>query len=393
MHPVDFDVIVAGAGPAGSMAATALSRAGWRVLVLEKKTFPRAKPCGGCLSRRVEGLLPRPLLDEVIENEITRVIFTFDQKETLEFTMAQPAAYMVRREVFDLRLAREAERNGAEFRFATPLSSFQVLPEHVTVQTPAGVLKSRFLVLAYGAFPDAGRTRPHHRRSLTYQALEGPVSSSELLTPWPQEAVAIHLGSVAFGYGWTFPCGDRLSIGVSFWPQKEKHPKRSRDHFLDGLSFLKRPPRLKGHPLPCYDGRPVPYARDRVLRVGDAARLVEPFLGEGIYYALWSGRQAAEVLSVSLKSGNPDLSAYPQALARHLLPEFARALRLARWVYACPGLFWWLLKRHNSIMTIYFNILRGQESYERFFWEFKKKIRLYTGLRRLLGEPQRRVLP
>ncbi|MBI5584621.1 MAG: geranylgeranyl reductase family protein [Deltaproteobacteria bacterium] len=390
--PVDFDVIVAGAGPGGSMAAAALSRAGWKVLVLEKKTFPRSKPCGGCLSRRVEALLPRPLLDEVVENTISRAIFTFKQKETLEFTTSQPAAYLVRREVFDLRLAREAEKSGAEFRFSTSLSSFQVFPDFVTVNTSAGIFKSRFLVLAYGAYPGE-RPFKARRRSLTYLALEGPVPDSGLVTPWPPEAVAVHLGSVAFGYGWTFPCGNRLSVGISFWPEKERHPKRSRDHFLKGLSLLKNRPRLKGHLIPCYDGQPVPYAGDRVLRVGDAARLVEPFLGEGIYYALWSGRQGAEVISTALKSGDPDLGPYPQAIAQHLHPEFARALQLARWVYACPGLFWWLLKKHNSIMTIYFSILRGQESYDRFFWEFKKKIRHYTGLRWVLGEPRRRFFP
>ncbi|MCU0580588.1 MAG: geranylgeranyl reductase family protein [Desulfobacterota bacterium] len=389
----DYDVIIAGAGPAGSMAAASLSRAGWKVLLLEKKTFPRSKPCGGCLSRRVEGLLPPVLLQEVIEKEITRVIFTFKQRETLEFTTTQPAAYMVRREFFDFRLAREARQAGAEIRFSTPLSSYEILPEFVSVQTPAGRFKGRFLVLASGAYFAERLNQRARPTSLTYQALEGPVASSGVSAPWPPEAVAIHLGSVAFGYGWTFPSGKRLSIGVSYWPAKENRPRRCRDQFLRGLSFLETRPRLKGHPIPCYDGQPVAYAQKRVLRAGDAARLVEPFLGEGIYYALWSGQRGAEVISSALQSGNPDLSAYPRALARELLPEFARALRLARWFYAWPGLFWWLLKKHDSIMPIYFNILRGQESYDRFFWEFKKKIRKYTGLRWVLGEPRRRVFP
>lgn len=391
--PVDFDVIVAGAGPAGSLAASSLSRAGWKVMVLEKKIFPRPKPCGGCLSRRVETLLPRALLDDVVENEITRAIFTFNRKETLEFTTSPPAAYTVRREVLDLRLAREAEQAGAEFRFATPLASFQVVPEFVEVHTPAGMFKSRFLVLACGAYYAERLRRPARWKSLTYQALEGPVPVSGPGPPWPPEAVAIHLGSAAFGYGWTFPCGNRLSIGISFCPARERHPRQSLNRFLGGLPFLDTRPRLKGHPIPCYDGQPVTYVQDRVLRVGDAARLVEPFLGEGIFYALWSGQRGAEVISASLKSGNPDLGAYPQALSSQILPEFARALRIARWVHAWPALFWWLLKRHDSIMTIYFNILRGQESYERFFWEFQKKIRKYPGLGWVLGEPRRRVAP
>ena len=62
-HPIDYDVIIAGAGPAGSQAAITLSRAGRKVLVLEKKVFPRSKPCGGCLSKRVERFLSRRFLD------------------------------------------------------------------------------------------------------------------------------------------------------------------------------------------------------------------------------------------------------------------------------------------------------------------------------------------
>jgi len=391
--PLDFDVIVAGAGPAGSRAAAILSQAGWKVLVLEKKTFPRYKPCGGCLSRRVDRLLSRSWLNEVIENEISRVIFTYKQRERLEITASQPAAYVVRREIFDLRLAREAEQSGATVRFSTPLSSFEALPDYVRVRTPAGTVKSRFLILAHGAYPGPRPRPPLRRRSLTYAALEGPVPASGLTDSWPPEAVGIHLGSVAFGYGWTFPCGDRFSVGISFWPEKEGRTRRSRDRLLQGLSPLNARPRLQGHRIPCYDGQPVAYAAGRVLRVGDAARLVDPFLGEGIYYALWSGQQGAEVLSAALAGGDPDLSAYPRAVARHLLPEFARALRLARWVYAWPGLFWWLLKNHHSIMTIYFNILQGQESYDRFFWEFKKKVWHHTGLRRVLGEPRRRARP
>ena len=67
------------------------------------------------------------------------------------------------------------------------------------------------------------------------------------------------------------------------------------------------------------------------------------------------------------------------------------ALRLARWVYGWPRLFWWLLKRHPGIMNIYFKILQGQESYGSFFRELQKRVRRYTGLQRIIGEPRPNV--
>jgi flavin-dependent dehydrogenase len=116
---------------------------------------------------------------------------------------------------------------------------------------------------------------------------------------------------------------------------------------------------------------------------------VEPFLGEGIYYALLSGQFGGETVSRALRTGRADLTAYDRAIAERILPEFDFALRLARIIYCWPGLFWWLLKRHPGIMNIYFSILQGQESYGLFFWELKKRLRRITGLYHILGEPPR----
>jgi geranylgeranyl reductase family protein len=389
--PIDYDVIIAGAGPAGSQAAITLSRAGRKVLVLEKKAFPRAKPCGGCLSKRVERFLPRSFLDQVVEGTINRVVFHFHPKEKWEYVSDRPAAYMVRRERFDLLLAREAAQAGAEVRFQTPLTSFREEAESLEAFTPGQSFRARFLILAHGAHDTLPPSQRSSRSSLTYQGLEGRLKDSDQIGPWPKDTVAIYLGSVAFGYGWIFPCGDSLSVGLSFWPKKEKDPQTGIRKFRTVLPGRRDRPRLKGHPISCFDGRPRAYSRGRVLWVGDAARLVDPFLGEGIYYALWSGQLGAQTIHEALGKGRPALGDYDQALAQTLLPEFGYALRLARWVYSWPRLFWWLLKRHPGIMDIYFKILQGQESYSGLFRKVQKRVRRYTGLQWILGEPRRDV--
>jgi geranylgeranyl reductase family protein len=389
--PIDYDVIIAGAGPAGSQAAITLSRAGRKVLVLEKKVFPRSKPCGGCISKRVERFLPRRFLDEVVEGTINRVVFHFHPNEKWEYASDQPAAYMIRRERFDLLLAREAAQAGAEIRFQTPLTSFREDAECVEAFTPGQSFRARFLILAQGAYDTLPPPQRSSRSALTFQALEGRLKESDRIGPWPKDTVAIYLGSLAFGYGWVFPCGDSLSVGLSFWPKKEKDPQSGIRKFRKMSPGPRDLPRFKGHPIPCFDGRPRAYSRGRVLWAGDAARLVDPFLGEGIYYALWSGQLGAQTIHQALGKSRPELGGYDQALAQSLLPEFGYALRLARWVYTWPRLFWWLLKRHPGIMHIYFKILQGQESYGGFFREFQKRVRRYTGLPRIIREPRRNV--
>ena len=389
--PIDYDVIIAGAGPAGSQAAITLSRAGRKVLVLEKKIFPRLKPCGGCLSKRAERFLPRRFLDEVVEGTINRVVFHFYPNEEWEYASDQPAAYMIRRDRFDLLLVREAVQAGAEIRFQTPLTSYREDAEFIEAVTPGRNFRARFLILAQGAYDTLPSSQRSSRSALTYQALEGRVENSDRVGLWPKDTVAIHLGVLAFGYGWVFPCGDSLSVGLSFWPKKEKDPHSGIRKFKTASPGLKDLPRFKGHPIPCFDGRPRSYSRGRVLWAGDAARLVDPFLGEGLYYALWSGELGAQTIHQALGKGRPELGSYDQALARTLLPEFGYALRLARWIYAWPRLFWWLLKRHPGIMTFYFKILQGQESYGGLFREVQKRVRRYTGLHWIIGEPRRNV--
>ncbi len=391
IHPIDYDVIIVGAGPAGSQAAITLSRAGRKVLVLEKKVFPRSKPCGGCISKRVERFLSRPFLDEVVEGTINRVVFHFHPNQKWEYASDQPVAYMIRRERFDLLLAREAAQAGAEIRFQTPLTAFREDAESIEAFTPGQSFRARFLILAQGAYDTLPPEQRSRRSFLTYQALEGRLKDSDQIGHWPKNTVAIYLGSLDFGYGWIFPGEDSLSVGLSFWPKKEKDPQSGIRKFRTMSPGPRDRPRLKGHPIPCFDGRPRAYSRGRVLWAGDAARLVDPFLGEGIYYALWSGQLGAQTIHQALGKSRPELGGYDQALAQTLVPEFGYALRLAFWVYAWPRLFWWLLKRHPGIMHIYFQILQGQESYGGFFREFKKRVRRFTGLHWNIKEPRRNV--
>ena len=110
-----FDAIVVGAGPAGSTAAFRLSRAGARVLLVDREHFPRDKPCGGGLTYRAVRELPVPV-DAVVEDVVDRVELGFDFGRRFERRSDGPLILMTQRRRLDAHLAEQAAAAGADFR-------------------------------------------------------------------------------------------------------------------------------------------------------------------------------------------------------------------------------------------------------------------------------------
>ncbi|MCH8201340.1 MAG: FAD-dependent monooxygenase, partial [Chloroflexi bacterium] len=120
-----YDVIVAGAGPAGSMAARLLAKRGARVLLLDKQRFPRDKPCGGGVTLRAAALLDIDL-SPVIERTIHGARFTLRLGEAFDRRFEQPLTYMTQRSRLDAYLAERAAEAGAEFRDGVALREIEV---------------------------------------------------------------------------------------------------------------------------------------------------------------------------------------------------------------------------------------------------------------------------
>jgi flavin-dependent dehydrogenase len=132
---------------------------------------------------------------------------------------------------------------------------------------------------------------------------------------------------------------------------------------LDGLAV----PDGLGHPIPLYAGKEterLPLTTSRSLLVGDAAHLVDPMLGEGIYYAIISGHMAAACMMERLRGLTPDLRAYDARVAGELYPEFCAAARLAWAVYTFPELAHGALRRRPNSMHLYADVLKGHRTYQ-----------------------------
>ncbi|MGB2875574.1 MAG: geranylgeranyl reductase family protein [Gaiellaceae bacterium] len=327
-----FDAIVVGAGPAGSTAAFRLARTGARVLLLDRERFPRDKPCGGGLTYRAVRQLPFPV-DAVVEDVVHRFELGFRYGPRFERGSKGPLILMTQRRRLDAHLAEQAAAAGADFRDGLRATALEPEPSEAVVRFDGGAAVAPVVIGADGVNGLAARTLGVGPRRHGV-ALEGNVSYVHAREErWRGRAV-VELGAVPGGYAWVFPKGDHVNVGVGGW---ESEGPRLREHLERACAAYHLPSEqlagLRGYRLPMR--RPGESAhRGRVMLVGDAAGLVDPLSGDGIYEALVSARLAAETALDLLAGRRPSLEHYgaslDAALGRALAASWKAKLALER---------------------------------------------------------------
>ncbi|MFQ5911770.1 MAG: geranylgeranyl reductase family protein [Nitrospinota bacterium] len=368
-----YDVIVVGMGPGGSSAAHSLAEGGASVLGIERQAFPRTKPCGGALSVKIDRLLD-PDFRPVVEREVYGVRITCNGEAWSSHRSPSPIVYMVMRPSFDLYLLEKARAAGAEIREGESVVSVEEEGAGVVVRTPHQTYRARYLVAADGAASIVARSLRIHRELIKGVAIEAEVMvPSEILADMDEEGW-IDFGTVPYGYGWIFPKRDHLSAGVAGWESKVGNIKRVFERFLSSQRLLNKTfdLRKQGYWIPARRGSRGCLSTGRCMFVGDAAGLADPLLGEGIYYAAWSGQVAAECLQESLARGESRISRYDERVDAEIYPEFWPAWRLANFLYRFPSVGLQLLA-DSEIMEVFFQILRGEEGYGRLWQEAKHR--------------------
>ena len=326
-----YDVIVVGGGPAGSSAAYFLSRAGKRVLIIEKERLPRYKMCGGGLSVRFLRQQFPFSFDPITKTSIKSVSYIYkDQARTIP--LAPGAIDTVMRDDLDAYLLQQS---GAEVILDTAVVRVSEREASVEVETRAGLRYSAaYLIGADGAnsvVAHALGLRPHRMMAAAVEA-ELPVSP-EVMQRFDQRMLFI-FGEIHYGYLWIFPKHDHLTIGIGALHPKpgelQKTLKVVMSHY--GISLEATP--LYGHPIPIYTRRER-LSSPRTLLVGDAAGLADPLSGEGIRFAIKSGRLAAE----SILSGRS--KDYSRALYRNigLNHHLTMLISLSFYYFQTPYLF------------------------------------------------------
>jgi len=329
-----FDAIVVGAGPAGSVTAYRLAAGGASVLLLDRARFPRDKPCGGGLTGRALRQLPFSV-DPVVEDVVDRFEFRLSYGRRVVKRSSGDLVRMTQRRRLDAFLAERAAEAGAEFRDGVRVSAVEASNGTVAVVAGGDRVEADAVVGADGVNGVTARALGLRGQPVYGVALEGNVPYTEVAEERFRGRAVLELGIVSGGYGWVFAKGDHVNVGVGGW---EREGPRLRP-LLDGLCVEHgiRPEvvtGLRGFRLPLR-GTGDPVANGRAVLVGDAAGLVDPISGDGMYEAFVSATLAAEGVGDLLGGRQDALDGYAErlgtALARDAQASWAAKLAFDRY--------------------------------------------------------------
>ncbi len=357
----EFDVVIVGAGPAGSCAALAARRAGASVLLLDRAAFPRDKACG-------DGIAPHAL-DVLRDLGVAGVEDGYQPISDLQLVGPSGASvvrrlsrpdYTIPRTVFDARLVDAAVTAGATLVRHT-VHDIDERPHSVVID---GMISAGVVVGADGAYSLVRRAlgepaNPHRSMALAirgYAPAAGPARQQIITAPatqWP-------------AYAWNFPIGDgRANIGYG---ELLRDVPLSRDHLLARLATLlpdvdtTKATGLRAHHLPLSTYRPAP-GRGRLLLAGDALSLINPFTGEGIFYAVLSGALAGAAAvragrgSGEHGSGGQDSARLYRDALRRRLGRHLRHSRFAAWLTRSPSVIDGAIRAADSDQRVFDSIV------------------------------------
>lgn len=346
------DVLVVGAGPAGSATAIHLARGGAHVLLADRARFPRDKPCGGGVTGRALRQAPCDITP-VVE----RVVHTFElrlhHRRSFRRTSGKPLILMTQRRRLDAYLAERAVEAGATFVDNARVEAIEIGADGVSASVGGVPFTADVLVGADGANGVVARAASLEAGIVRGVALEGNVPWKLLDRDRYGAVAVIEFGAPAGGYGWLFPKGEHANLGVGGWAQEGPN---LRAHLARlALAYSVDPAALtdvRGHRLPMRRlGASAP-ASGTVLLVGDAAGLVDPLSGDGIYEAFTSARLAAEAIL------DADLARYPGALAQALDHHAGASWTAKQALDSHPALCFWAA-RSPGVFGVVSGLLRG----------------------------------
>jgi len=313
---MDFDVIVIGAGPAGATAAKVLAEKGISVVLIDKQTFPRDKPCGGGLS--VKALARYPYLEkhQLIDSySYNCCIHTSSLKHVVNIMKNKPIWAMVLRKKFDAGLVTIAAASGAVVQSGKKVVQLKTNVEQAEITLHDGSsIKASFVIASDGMWSTMTKQvgEPQNIQNTGICVVGEIPVKNQIINQWFSEKHCVHIHKNIFGipgYGWVFPKQEHLNIGIGVFRHviTSNHEKNLRTLYAQYFHLLKEtnilPKEINIGPI---NGGVFPTLpmqrtyRTRIVFCGDAGGLTNPLTGEGIYYAMLSGEIASKIIANAL---------------------------------------------------------------------------------------------
>ncbi|MCE1246057.1 MAG: NAD(P)/FAD-dependent oxidoreductase [Firmicutes bacterium] len=373
-----FDVIVAGAGPAGSSAAYYLASAGINTALFEKEHLPRAKFCAGGIPQSAFFVVP---VEEMAETSIVLDKYHFASRGEKQKTgIIKDKIYSVERNTFDHALVKKAQQAGANLFEGCRIRNIIKADNIIKIECLNGrIFTCRFLIGADGGHSTTARLSglmPSDNKSMGFCAYYEFLPDARTREIF-QTTAYLDFNYIHGSFAGIIPKKDYFWVGI--YTGKKVKPEKIRkalDSFIKTADLGGEPGKYRGCPIPLYrKNRPV--SAGNILLAGEAAGLVNPLSGEGIKPALDSGRIAAECLNSHIKEGTP-LSVYSERIRKEIGENLETAGKFATIAYLFPGI------AYDGMIHVAddaLKIMNGNLTYKDFEVRLRRKILRTIGIK------------
>jgi geranylgeranyl reductase family protein len=319
-------VAVLGGGPAGAFAAERLATAGLNVMVFDEK-LAWEKPCGGGLTYKAYNEYPFLIDNDTPKRLVRETTLAAPEAGEVKMSLAHPLVIYSRMDLNDMLLKR-AERGGASIE-KTRVLAIERRDRGWRLRTQAGIAEADFCIIATGARNPLREVGTEWSAKDTMTALGYYVAAT-------QEQIDIQFLRNLEGYIWVFPRCGHLSVGICGKGEPAQSLRARLEDYMNQRGIAWKGSRFYSHMLPSLESsgwRRNRVAGDGWLAVGDAAGLVDPITGEGLFYAMRSGDLASRVVIDDAHSIAEKAAAYRSLLAREFALDLEFAATLAKRVF------------------------------------------------------------
>jgi geranylgeranyl reductase family protein len=370
-----YDIAIIGSGPSGASAAFEAAKKGLTSIIIEKEQLPRYKTCGGGFVYRGRRNMPFDV-SEAVEREFFDVDIRFDAKKlALNTVRKKPIISMIMRDEFDYLIVQKAEELGVKVLQGEKLLTLDFQNDFTTLTTTNKQIQAKFIIAADGALSPTAKLAGWEESRLMCPALEYEIKIPDKDFERLSRSARFDIDVVPFGYGWSFPKKNHLSVGVGNFTKSQKKINL-KENYKDYLKILGIDTILdeEAHgfiiPIsPRKDG----FVKQNVFLIGDAAGFADPLTAEGISNAIYSGKLVAEAIAESNLNLIKANKLYNNKLNAKLLPELELCVKLAALFYENRTLRNLLLKKYGQRAAEYMtDIFMGDRTYP---YNFKEKVK------------------